>query len=114
MRRIFVIGLLVVSSLLLFAAAKNTHQFTLPSTVKVGDVQLPEGPCVVTWTEASGSQVQLTIKAADKTVTVPARFVEDKQDHVVVSTFVADGVTYLKELQTKKARFIIKDSPTAQ
>ncbi len=114
MKRILGIVLLLAFFSLPLLAAKNSQEFSLPSNVRVGDAQLPEGRCVVTWTEASGSQVQLTIKTMDKkTVTVPARVVDEKRQNVRVLTFVADGVTYLKELQTKNTRFIIKDTATA-
>jgi hypothetical protein len=78
----------------------------LPTAVRVGDFQLPQGHCEVTWTEPSGSQVQLTFKSSDKkTVTIPAHVVQEK-GKVGVSTFVKDGVTYMQELQTKD-KFVI-------
>lgn len=111
MKRILGLGLLLALFCLPLLAAKNSQTVLLPSAVRVGDVQLPQGYCQVTWTEPSGSQVQLTLKSADKkTVTIPARLVQEK-GKVGVSTFVKDGVTYLQELQTKDARFVILDLP---
>lgn len=100
MKRILGFGLLLALFCLPLLAAKNSQTALLPSPVRVGDVQLRQGHCDVTWTEPSGSQVQLTFKSSDKkTVTIPARVVQEK-GKVGVSTFVKDGVTYLQELQT--------------
>ena len=83
----------------------------LPSSVRIGDAQLPEGHCKVAWTQATGSQVQLTIKIeGQKTITVPARVVEEKQSGVAVQTVVANGVTYVKEFDTPNARYILEDA----
>lgn len=110
MKRISRIALVLVLSSLPLFAAKNSQEFLLPSNVRIGDAQLPEGHCSVAWTQASGSQVQLTIKTEDqKTITIPARVVEGKQATVAVQTFVANGVTYVQEFDTKTARFIVQD-----
>lgn len=67
----------------------------------------------MTWSTTSGSQVQLTIKTENKkTVTVPARMIEAKQEAGTV-TDVVDGVTYLVELHTKNARFIFDNGTQA-
>jgi phenolic acid decarboxylase len=93
----------------------NTQVFLLPSDVKIGDTQVPGGHCTVAWTQPSGSQVRLTIKTEDrKTITVPARVVEEKQPNVAVQTFVVNGVTYLEEFDTTKARFIVQDPPNGK
>ena len=111
MKRILGFVLLLALFCLPSLAAKDSQTVLLPSPVRVGDVQLPQGHCDVTWTEPSGSQVQLTLKSSDnKTVTIPARVVQEK-GKVGVSTFVKDGVTYLQELQTKDAKFVIQDPP---
>jgi hypothetical protein len=58
--------------------------------------------------------VQLTIKTEDKkTVTVPARMVEGKQDRTGTVTNVVDGVTYLVELHTKNAKFVFDNGTQA-
>ncbi len=110
MKRILGLGLLLALLSLPLLAAKNSQKFLLPSDVRVGDVQLQGGPCEVTWTDASGSQVQLTIKTQDKkTVTIPARLVEGKHPTAAVQTYVANGVTYLRELDTTKEGFVLQD-----
>ncbi|MGH9513342.1 MAG: hypothetical protein ACRD2U_14515 [Terriglobales bacterium] len=71
---------------------------------------VPKNGCEVTWNPASGSQVMLTIKTDDeKTVKVPARMVEGKQDEMGVITSVVNGVTYLQELHTKNAKFVFQN-----
>ena len=53
----------------------------------------------------------VTIKTEDeKTVTVPARMVEGKQDETGVVTSVINGVTYLQELHTNNAKFVFQNS----
>jgi hypothetical protein len=84
----------------------------LPAEGRVGDTTLPEGHCKVTWTDASGSQVQLTIKMDEgkKTITVPAR-VEAKQPGGGAETVVSNGVRYLVGFHTKYATFIVQAPP---
>jgi phenolic acid decarboxylase len=111
MKRTLGIALLLsLFSLPLFAGT-NSQQFLLPSNVKIGDAQLPQGHCKVTWSQPTGSQVQLTITMDhQKTITVPAQLVEGKQTDVAVQTSVANGVTYVKEFDTKNARFVIQET----
>lgn len=111
MKRILGLGLFLALFSLPLIAAKNSETFLLPSEVRVGNATLPEGHCTITWTEASGSQVQLTIKTADKkTITIPAR-VEGKQLGGEVETAVSNGVTYLLAFHSRNATFIIQDAP---
>jgi hypothetical protein len=93
-------------------AAKNSETFVLPSEVRVGDTTLPEGHCKVTWTDAFGPRVQLTIKMDEgkKTITVPAR-VEAKYPGGGAETVVSNGVRYLVAFHTKNATFIVQDPP---
>jgi phenolic acid decarboxylase len=110
MKRVSAIVFLSALFSLPLLAGTNSQKFLLPSDVRIGDTQLREGHCEVVWTQPAGSQVQLTIKTEDqKTITVPAQMVEGKQLDVAVQTFVANGVTYVREFDTKKARFIVQD-----
>jgi hypothetical protein len=110
MRRILGVALLFMLSSVAVIAAKNSQTFYLPTDVRAGSVQLPRGICEVTWSTTSGSQVQLTIKTEDrKTLTVPARMVEGKQDRTGAVTSVVNGVTYLKEFHTNNAKFIFQN-----
>jgi hypothetical protein len=102
--------LLFLSSTALLAA-KGSQTFYLSTDVRVGNDQISRGICEVTWGEASGSNVQLTIKSEDKkTITVPAHMVEQKQTKSGLTTSVVNGVTYLEELHTTKASFRIQES----
>jgi hypothetical protein len=110
MKRTLGIALLLALFSIPLLAGSNSQEFLLPSAVRIGDAQLPEGHCKVAWTQPSGSQVQLTIKTeGQKTITVSARVIEEKQSAVAVQTFVANGVTYVKEFDTKSARFVVQD-----
>jgi phenolic acid decarboxylase len=113
MKRILGLGILLMLSSLPLLAARNSQTFVLPTDVRIGDVQLPQGPCKVTWTEASGSQVQLTIKTQNKkTITIPARLVEVNLSEAGVTTFVDNGVTYLQDFHTAKETFILPGTPS--
>lgn len=110
MRRMLGFALLSVLLSASLLPAEDFQAFYLATAARVGKVQLPRGICEVTWNAGSGSQVKLTIKTEDKkTVTVPARMVEGKQDETGVVTSVVKGVTYLQELHTKNAKFIFQN-----
>lgn len=111
MRRILGLGLILASLSLLPLAAKNSHEFWLPSDVRVGSTQLPQGPCTVTWTETSGSQVQLTLRTQWKTATIPAQIVEGKNGDAGLAISDVNGVKYLVGLHTNKVKFIIQEAP---
>ena len=114
MRRIPGFALLFIFSSLTLMAAKNTQTFYLNSDLRAGNVQLTRGICEVTWSEPTGSQVLLTIKTEDrKTITIPARMVEGRQERTGVVTSLVDGVTYLKELHTKDAKFVLEHPSNA-
>ena len=91
-------------------AAKDTQTSYLAATVRAGNAELPRGICEVSWNAPSGSRVRLTIKTEDdKSFTVSARMVEGRQETTGVVTSVINGVTYLQELHTKNARFVIQN-----
>jgi hypothetical protein len=92
-------------------AAKSSQVFLLPSDVRVGDVQLAEGHCTVTWTDMTGPQLQLTIKTADNKTITPAKVIAGKQREIGVETFVANGVTYLLAFHSPEGTFIVQDAP---
>ena len=91
-------------------AAAYTQTIYLATPVRAGNAKLPRGICEVSWTAATGSRVRLTVKTEDnKTFTVPARVVEGRQEATGVVTSVINGVTYLKELRSENARFVIQN-----
>lgn len=108
---------LAVSGMMLSAtvmAAQNSQTFYLATAARAGKVQLPRGICEVTWSAPSGSRVRLNIKAEDqKTVKVLARVVEGSQGTTGIVTSVVDGVTYLQELHTSNATFILQNGTKA-
>lgn len=104
--------LLVMCFSLPMLAAKNSQEFILPSDVRIGDIQIPHGPCSVTWTEPSGSQVLLTIKTEGRNpITLPTRMVEVKHAKSGITTFVDSGVTYIQDFHTANYTFILIGTP---
>ena len=111
MRRFVWLALLLLVSSGVLVAAENSQTFYLSSDVMAGNVKLPRGICEVTWSTPSGPQVQLTVRTDDqKTVVLPARMVEGKQDRSGVVTTVVNGVVYLVELHTRNAKFTFENS----
>src|SRR5580692_4235151 len=91
-------------------AAQNSQTFYLATPARVGNIQLPRGIYEVTWSAPSKSRVTLTIKTEDeKTFKILSRVIEGKQDRIGVVTTVVDGVSYLQELYTSNAKFIIQN-----
>ena len=115
MRRILGTAILFLFCSAALLAAKNAQTFYLPTQVQAGNTQIPRGICEVTWGQPTGSQVQLTIKTEDRrTITIPARMVEEKENESGIVTLVENGVTYLQEFRTKNARFILQPSSGEQ
>jgi hypothetical protein len=114
MKRLVLLGVLMTALSSPLLAAKNSEKFDLPWNVVLDGVQVPAGQCEVTWTETSGTDVQLTIKTADKkTVTVRAIAVEGEAEHTGPVTSVVDGVRHLKGFRTKNSSFTIEAEPAA-
>jgi hypothetical protein len=115
MKRIWGIALLflLASFSLPLVAAKNSQGFLLRVDVRVGDVLIPQGQYRATWTEPSGSQVQLTLKAGGKSITIPARVIAEKHEDPGVTTFDEKGITYLQDLHTTTQTFILSGTPSA-
>jgi hypothetical protein len=115
-KRIWGIALLflLTSCSLPLAAAKNSQGFSLTTDVRIGDLQIPQGQYKVTWTEPSGSQVQLTLKGdGKKAITIPARLITEAHGEAGVTTFSENGVTYLQDFHTTKQTFILAGTPSA-
>lgn len=115
MRVFFGVGLLLAWSVVpLFAGEKKSETFELSAPARIGEVQLERVPCKVTWSEVAGAQVQLTIVAGGKNVTVPARLVQGEHRYTAPVTQVVNGVRYLRGLYTEKAEIILVESSTDQ
>ena len=110
---IALLALLTLCPLQLMAAKKLHESFVLPVDVRVGDLLIPKGQYNVTWTEPSGSQVQLTLKAEErKPLTIPARLIVEKHDEAGVTTINENGISYLQDLHTTKETFILPGAPS--
>jgi hypothetical protein len=110
MRRMLGFALLPILLSATVMAAQNSRTFYLSSSARAGNIQLPRGIYEVTWSSPSKSRVTLTIKTEDeRTFKILARVIEGKQDRTGVVTSVVDGVSYLQELHTSNARFILQN-----
>ena len=106
--------LLLTSCSLPLAAAKHSQGFVLPVEVRVGDLRIPQGQYSLTWTEPSGSQVQLTIKGdGKKSITIPARLIAEKHPQAGLTTLNESGVTYLQDFHTTNETFLLSGTPSA-
>ena len=105
---------LILCSMLFPASAMAVQNFQtiyLVSSVRVGSASLGRGIYEVLWNTTTESRARLTIRAEDrKTLTVFAQVVPGKQDRTGVVTSVVDGITYLQELRTSNAKFILLNS----
>jgi hypothetical protein len=91
-------------------AAQNSQTFYLATPARAGNIQLPRGIYEMTWSAPSKSRVTLTIKTEDeKTFKVLARVIEGRQDRTGAITSVVDGVSYLREIHTSNAKFILQN-----
>jgi hypothetical protein len=110
MRRILDFAFLSILFSATVMAAQNSQTFYLAAPARAGNVQLPRGIYEATWSAPSKSRVTLTIKTEDeKTFKILSRMVEGKQNRTGVVTSVVDGVSYLQELHTSNAKFILQN-----
>src|SRR5271170_6953506 len=98
MRRILGFALLSILFSATVMAAQNSQTFYLATAARAGNIQLPRGI------------YEVTIKTEDeKTFKILSRVIEGKQDRTGVVTSVVDGVSYLQELHTSNAKFILQN-----
>ena len=91
-------------------AAQNSQTFYLATAARAGNIQLPRGIYEATWNEPLKSRATLTIKTeGEKTFKILSRVIEGKQDRIGVVTSVVDGVSYLQELHTSNAKFVLQN-----
>ena len=110
MRRMLGVALLSILFSAAVTAAQNSQTFYLAKTARAGNIQLPRGIYEVTWSAPSKSRVTLTIKTEDeKTFKILSRVIEGKQDRTGVVISVVGGVSYLQELYTSNAKFILQN-----
>jgi curli biogenesis system outer membrane secretion channel CsgG len=88
-------------------AAKNSQTVTIPTAVQVGSTVLPAGDYKVSWT-GSGDSAQVTIaKKGVAPVTVPAKVVEQKNNHNGVSTGTQDGKAVLQTVLLPDVKLVL-------
>jgi hypothetical protein len=107
MKRLF--GVILGCTLLAVPAlaAKNSQTVTIPTAVQVGSTVLPAGDYKVSWT-GSGDSAQVTIaKKGVAPVTVPAKVVEQKNDHSGVSTGAQDGKAVLQTILLNDVKLVL-------
>ena len=110
MRRILGFALLSILLSATGMAAQNSQTFYLANAARAGNIQLPRGIYEVSWGAPSKSRVTLTIKTEDeKTFKILSRVIEGKQDRTGAVTSVVDGVSYLRELHTSNAKFVLQN-----
>ena len=110
MRRILGFALLSILFSATVMAAQNSQTFYLATPARAGNIQLSRGIYEVTWSAPSKSRVTLTIKTEDKkTFRVLSRVIAGKQDRIGVVTSVVHGVSYLQEIHTSNAKFILRN-----
>lgn len=80
MKRLFGYALMLALTAAPAFAAKNSQSVSLAQSVKVGSTEIPAGDVKVTWT-GTGDSVQVTLAENGKSITVPAKLVQEKNSH---------------------------------
>ena len=110
MKRLFGYALMLALTAPAFAA-KNSQSVNFAQPVKVGSTQISAGDCRVTW-NGSGDSVQVTIAQNGKTVTIPAKVVEEKHSHKGYIVNRVGGDDQLQSIQLSNISLQL-ESPTA-
>jgi hypothetical protein len=107
MKRFLGLAIILGSLSIPALAAKNSEHITIADPVQVGSTQLPAGNYTVSWT-AIGSNAQVTIAQKGKaSVTVPAKVVEAKNNHVAVLTDTKGGALVLESIELNKLDIVL-------
>jgi hypothetical protein len=110
MKRLFGYALMLALAAAPAFAAKNSQSLNFAQPVKVGTTEIPAGNCKVTWT-GTGDNVQVTLAQNGKSVTVPAKVVEEKNDHTSYVVNRVNGSDQLQSIQLNKISVQIEGSP---
>jgi hypothetical protein len=111
MKRLFGYALMLTLVAAPAFAAKNSQSLNLAQSVKVGTTELPAGDVKVSWT-GTGNSVQVTIAQNGKTLTVPAKLVEEKHNHKGYVVSREAGSDQLQTIQLSNVTLQL-DSATA-
>ena len=113
MKRFLAYALILGAFAIPALAAKNSETVSIVQPVKVGSTQLAAGDYKVSWT-GSGSAVQVTIERRGiAPVTVPAKMVDTKNNHVGVVTDSRSGANVLQSIELSKFNLVLTGA-TAQ
>lgn len=111
MKRLFGYAIVLALAAAPAFAAKNAQSLNFAESVKVGSTQIPAGDVKVTWT-GTGDSVQVTLAENGKTVTVPAKLVQEKHDHKGYVVSRASGANQLEAIQLSNVSLQL-ESPSA-
>jgi hypothetical protein len=112
MKRFFGYALLLALITAPAFAAKNSQSLTFSDPVLVGSTKLPAGDCKVTWT-GTGNDVQVTLQDNGKTVTVPARIVQEKNDQVGYLAGKQNGIDQIQSIKLRNFSLVLQGSTTS-
>ena len=98
MKRLFAYALVLTLAAAPAFAAKNSQSLNFATPVKVGTTEIPTGDAKVTW-NGTGDNVQVTIAQNGKTLTIPAKLVDEKHSHKGYVVNREGGVDQLQTIQ---------------
>jgi hypothetical protein len=98
MKRLFGYALILALTTAPAFAAKNSQSVNFAQAVKVGSTEFPAGDCKVSWT-GTGDSVQVTLAENGKTVTIPAKLIEEKHAHKGYIVSRESGSDQLQSIQ---------------
>jgi hypothetical protein len=102
MKRLFGYALMLTLTAAPAFAAKNSQSVNFAAPVKVGSTEIPAGDVKVTW-NGTGDNVQVTLAAQNgKTLTIPAKLVEEKHEHKGYIVNREGGADQLQTIQLSK------------
>lgn len=109
-RFVGIASMLVLLAAPAFGSSKKPQTVIIPQIVQVGSTQLPAGTYKLAWT-GSGSDVQVTLTQAGKTVlTFAAKAVEQK-NNPGVDLNTNDGITTLESINLDNVRLQLEGVP---
>jgi hypothetical protein len=111
MKRLFGYALVLALAAAPAFAAKNSQSVTLAQSVKVGSTEIPAGDVKVSWT-GTGDSVQVTLAENGKTVTIPAKLIQEKNSHKGYTVSRTSGSDQLEAIQLSNISLQL-ENPTA-
>ena len=111
MKRFFGYALMLALTAAPSFAAKNSQSLSIATPLKVGSTEIPAGDTKVSWS-GTGDSVQVTIAGNGKSVTIPAKLIEEKHTHKGYTVNRVAGVDQLQTIQFSNVSLQL-DGPTA-